>query len=74
MLYHEKTRMTADKHRDAVSRCLSGCYAAYNPLAALAEYISALRADPDWTEEEVDLVEINSLRILKPILSRQEPS
>ena len=64
--------MTADKYTQAVSQCLSGCYSAHNPLAALASFIGKLRRDPDWTDEEVDRVETNCLRILTAILNQAE--
>jgi hypothetical protein len=67
-------RMIADKHRDAVSQCLTSCYAAHEPLKTAAAFIADLRANPEWTAEEVDAVEANTLRILKAILAPQAPS
>ena len=64
--------MTADKYRDAVSQCLSGCYSAANPLAALAAFVGQLRSDPDWSPEEVDRVETNARRILTAVLDQSE--
>lgn len=64
--------MTADKCRNAVSQCLSGCYTANSPLAALAEYIARLRADPEWTPAEVDRVELKCRRILQTLVGQPE--
>lgn len=62
------TDPAAAKINQAVKRCLTQCYGAVNPLAALADCISDLRTRPDWTLGEIAQFESTVRRMLGALL------
>jgi hypothetical protein len=56
------------KISQAVTDCLARCYGSPTPLNALAQYIGELESNPDWTQYEVEAVEIRALRVLNRIV------
>lgn len=52
----------------AIQDCLDRCYSAENPLVAMADCVTELRAQSGWTESEVLQVETTSRRMLKAML------
>lgn len=68
-----KMRMNAEKIRDAVSQCLSGCYSSSDPRVALRDFVANLRRDPQWRPMEVEAVECKVTAILATILTPLQP-
>jgi hypothetical protein len=53
-----------NKVNSAVRDCLSQCYDANQPLAALAAYVVKLRNDSRWSIQEIDAVESRVVHML----------
>jgi hypothetical protein len=64
--------LDAGKISQAVTDCLSQCYASELPLSALAEFLGRLTHDPAWNAYEVEAVEIRVLRVLNRIASESD--
>jgi hypothetical protein len=58
----------SSKINEAVQNCLNRCYAAENPLVAIADCLAELRAAPGWTDAEILQVEATSRRMLRAVL------
>jgi hypothetical protein len=58
------------KINTAIRECLDSLPTASSPIAHLAAFIAQLRADPCWTDYEVNEVEIATRRILANMVIR----
>jgi hypothetical protein len=52
----------------AVTDCLDRCYVSSSPLASVAEYVTRLSRDPEWSAYEVESVEMRVIRVLSRIV------
>jgi hypothetical protein len=64
--------MSTDKINAAITDCLNYASSSPSPLTAMAEYLARLRADPAWTNAEVDIVERRVLRMLKALMGQSD--
>ena len=64
--------LDAGKINQAVTDCLDLCYASNAPLSVIAEFMSELSENPNWSEYEVEAVEIGALRLLSRIVCGSE--
>jgi hypothetical protein len=53
----------------AVRECLEQCYAAPQPLGAMASFLVNLSGKPGWEQEEIDAVETGVMRMLAALSS-----
>lgn len=56
-----------DKINSAVKACLHHCYVSPQPLATLAEFVTMLRTDPSWSENEIASFQIAVRRMLRMV-------
>ena len=64
--------LDAGKTSRAVTDCLNVCYVSTAPLSALAQYITSLSGDSEWSAYEVEAVEIRALRVLSRIVCQSD--
>ena len=62
--------MPSNRINIAIHDCLNECYKSDNPLAIVAEFVSRLRADPNWNDSEIDDFEVAIRRILKALMDK----
>ena len=65
--------MTADRIHSIVRACIDQCHSAKNPRSVLDKTIEDLRADPTWTEEDIQRVEQLCRHFLGALLSYRDP-
>ncbi len=61
-----------DKINQAIKACLREAYEAELPLAAVTQFLSALRQDPSFDEDEVQLVHAGVRRMLTLLYRRSD--
>jgi hypothetical protein len=61
------TEVVVEKLNQAVHECLSRCYAADDQLAALTDFLTGLRRNPNWTKAEIADLHTAVLRILREL-------
>ena len=62
--------MPSNKINAAIHDCLNECYKSDNPLAVVATFVGRFRADPTWTESEIEDFEVAIRRILKALMDK----
>jgi hypothetical protein len=54
---------------NTVRDCVARCRESSTPFLAIRDYCSQLRANPDWTRQDVEQVETGAWQLLAPLLA-----
>jgi hypothetical protein len=57
---------------EAIQQGLALCRRSVAPIVALAQFVDDLRADPNWRESDVRLVEMSIRRILARMITSRD--
>ena len=57
--------MNASRINQAVRDCLAKCQGTENPMGEVLGFLTALRRDPAWTDEEVSAVRDGVITMLR---------
>jgi hypothetical protein len=68
----QSSMLDSAKISAAVTDCLQKCYGSPTPLGELAGHLSELERGPDWSQYEIEAVEMRVLRVLSRLVCESD--